>query len=369
MGYAATVEGRERMRANVEPIAPPSLPAPAKPSRPADRTIDVQAGDGLAAALLKAGVGGLDAALAGQAAAGLSGPAELWLGEKVGPGARALERLALRTGPGRHLVVERQGDGFIRRDQVEAVDVTPVRIRLGASELASGLVQARLPRELRDQLLDHSVGKPLVAMDLIVAHEASASGSRYGKPLYLGLHLADGGVTRWVGEGGALRPLGRREEAPSGLLRPLPGPVTSSPGLRFHPILRYLRWHRGTDFASPQGMPVQAAAGGRVIDAGWQGGYGRTVRIAHADGSATLYAHLSEVGVRGGEAVPRGAVIGKVGSTGLATGPHLHFEWQRDGAMLRPQFGQAPSTSDAAGQRVLQALLSAPFRLPPERRS
>ena len=366
IGYASTL-GAEAEVAATPPRA--DLPQPAASRlRAPDRSLTVGE-EGLTAALLQAGVGGLDAALAGEAGAGLSGPAELWLGDKVGADARGLERLALRTGPGRAAIIERQAAQFIRRDIVEEVDVTPVRIRLGAPELASGLVEAGLPRVLRDLLLDRIVGKRLVAMDLIVAHEASASGSRYGAPLYLGLHLADGGVARWVGEGGALRPLGDGEEAPSGLLRPLPGPVTSSPGLRFHPILRYLRWHRGTDFASPHGTPVQAAAAGRVIDAGWQGGYGRTVRIAHEDGSTTLYAHLSNVDVRGGEMVPRGAVIGRVGSTGLATGPHLHFEWQRDGETLRPHFGQPRATSGAAGQRELQALLSAPFRLPPDRRS
>jgi murein DD-endopeptidase MepM/ murein hydrolase activator NlpD len=236
--------------------------------------------------------------------------------------------------------------------------------------LVTGLVETRLPRELRDEVLDRAAGKRVAAVDLIVKHEASASAGRYGDPLYLGIHLADGSIRRWLGEGGRLRLL-ESEEAGAGLLRPLPGPVTSNPGLRFHPILRYLRWHRGTDFASPAGTPVQAAEAGRVIDAGWQGGYGRIVRIAHRDGTTTLYAHLSAIDVADGQPVARGEVIGTVGSSGLATGPHLHFEWQKGGAVLRPDFSQAKATAGPgnAQQAALQSLLSAPFKVPPGRRS
>jgi murein DD-endopeptidase MepM/ murein hydrolase activator NlpD len=373
MGYAATGQAGEEMRLVGPKGSARPLPATVEPRRAADRTVVVGDREALAAALLRAGVGGLDAALAAEAGGSAFGRVDLWLGEQVGPGARALERLAVRKGPGRTLVVEREGDGFVRRDLIEAVDLTPVRIRLdGGAGLAAGLVEAGLPRAVRDQVLDRVAGERVAAIDLIVAHEAAASGSHYGQPLYLGEYLGDGSIRRWLGEGGELRSLGSGEEPPAGLLRPLPGPVTSSPGLRFHPILRFLRWHRGTDFASPSGTPVQAALGGRVIEAGWRGGYGRAVRVAHGDGSTTLYAHLSEIDVAAGQAVARGAVIGKVGSSGLATGPHLHFEWQRGGATLRPTFGasQIVVTTAAPAQRAaLQALLSAPFRLPPDRRS
>jgi murein DD-endopeptidase MepM/ murein hydrolase activator NlpD len=329
--------------------------------------------EGLAAALLRAGVGGLDSALAEQAGGNLSGPIKLWLGGRVGAGAHALERLELRPEPGKRVLVERRGEGFVRRDLVEVVDMTPVRIRLnGDARLASGLVEAGLPRDIRNDVLDRVRGEKLAAIDLIVAHEAVASGTGYGNPLYLGVHLADGSIRRWVGKEGVLRPLGSDGATSAGLLRPLPGPVTSNPGLRFHPILRYLRLHRGTDFASPGGTPVQAALEGRVIAAGWQGGYGRAVRLAHVDGSVTLYAHLSEIDVMSGDAVSRGAVVGKVGATGLATGPHLHFEWQRGGAILRPDFSLSAASGAAIGaaqREALRRLLSAPFRLPPERRS
>lgn len=368
IGFAATGEG-------VEPEAPAAsthrAAAPVQPRRPADRSIEVRPGESLAAALLAAGVAGLDSALAQQAGGELGGSMQLWLGGRVGVKARSLDRLELHAGPGRRIVIEREGDDFVRRDLVERFDQTPVRLRLaGGAGLAADLVEAGLPRDLRFAVLDRLRGEQVVAIDLIVAHEAGASGSHYGAPLYLGLNRADGSIRRWIGEDGTLRPLGSEDAAPAAMLRPLPGPVTSSPGLRFHPILRYLRWHRGTDFASPAGTPVQAALEGRVIEAGWSGGYGRTVRIAHPDGSRTLYAHLSEIDVAPGQSVSRGAVIGKVGATGLATGPHLHFEWQRGGDLLQPRFGIAAAASAQPAQRkALQALLSAPYRLPRERRS
>jgi murein DD-endopeptidase MepM/ murein hydrolase activator NlpD len=110
-----------------------------------------------------------------------------------------------------------------------------------------------------------------------------------------------------------------------------------------------------------------------VVEAGWQGGYGRAVRLLHRDGSTTLYAHLSALDVALGELVAQGAVIGRVGATGLATGPHLHFEWRRGGETLRPQFAASIAPGAAATtpeqQATLRKLLSAPFRLPPDRRS
>jgi murein DD-endopeptidase MepM/ murein hydrolase activator NlpD len=358
-----------RIAAKVVAEPPPSTP---QAPRAADLRVEIHPGEGFAAALLRSGISGLDAALAEKAGGRLSGSAALWLGKKVGLSARALDRLELRTGPGRKLVIEREGEQFVRLDLVEAVDATPVRIRLdGGPGLGAGLVNAGLPREMRDEVLDRVSGEPLAAIDVIAAHEATASASHYGELLYVGAHMADGSVRRWVGERGGLRPLGSVEAPSSRLLRPLAGPVTSRPGLRFHPILRFLRWHRGTDFAAPSGAPVQAALDGRVTAAGRHGGYGQTVRIAHGDGTMTLYAHLSEINVASGQAVARGAVIGKVGSSGLATGPHLHFEWQRAGSTLRPDFSTdqvAGGEGEPAQRAAVQALLSAPFRLPPGRR-
>jgi murein DD-endopeptidase MepM/ murein hydrolase activator NlpD len=100
---------------------------------------------------------------------------------------------------------------------------------------------------------------------------------------------------------------------------------TSPPGLRKHPILGYCKFHAGTDYSAPTGTPVMAAAAGRVVKAGRGGGYGNVIYLQHGRLS-TRYAHLSKILVRVGQSVKQGQVIGKVGSTGMSTGPHLHFE-------------------------------------------
>ena len=116
------------------------------------------------------------------------------------------------------------------------------------------------------------------------------------------------------------------------MLFPLIAPsiISSIFGTRVHPVTGQVRFHQGTDLAAPEGTPVVAAFSGRVEIAGWLGGYGLIVVISHGDTHETRYAHLSEVLVKPGQEIKQGNVIGLVGSTGLATGPHLHFEiWQK----------------------------------------
>ncbi len=114
--------------------------------------------------------------------------------------------------------------------------------------------------------------------------------------------------------------------------------ITSRFGLRRHPLLGYVREHQGLDFGAPAGSPVLAAADGKVEQARWAGGYGRWILLRHSADLETAYGHLSAwaPGLRDGEQVRRGQVIGFVGATGLATGPHLHFEVRRDGRPIDP---------------------------------
>lgn len=110
----------------------------------------------------------------------------------------------------------------------------------------------------------------------------------------------------------------------------VPSTISSLFGTRVHPVTGQVRFHQGTDLAAAEGTPVVAAFSGRVEIAGWMGGYGLIVVISHGDTHETRYAHLSEILVKSGQEVKQGTVIGLVGSTGLATGPHLHFEiWQK----------------------------------------
>ncbi|MDR7556217.1 MAG: peptidoglycan DD-metalloendopeptidase family protein [Armatimonadota bacterium] len=118
---------------------------------------------------------------------------------------------------------------------------------------------------------------------------------------------------------------------------PLRGMVTSRFGFRRHPIFRARLFHQGVDIAAPHGTPVRAAGDGAVLFAGWYGGYGKLVVLDHGDGLSTLYGHLSAILVAPGAQVVRGQVIGRVGSTGYSTGPHLHFEIRRNGQPIDPQ--------------------------------
>ncbi len=112
--------------------------------------------------------------------------------------------------------------------------------------------------------------------------------------------------------------------------------TSSSFGWRMHPVLGYRRFHSGMDFAASYGSTIRAADSGTVIFAGWYGGYGRAVIIDHGKGITTLYGHSSELYVADGQAVERGQAIAAVGSTGLSTGPHLHFEVRRNGTPVDP---------------------------------
>ncbi len=105
---------------------------------------------------------------------------------------------------------------------------------------------------------------------------------------------------------------------------------------RLHPLLGYARPHLGIDVRAPRGTPIEAAAAGLVISATWEGGYGRTVEIDHGWGIITRYAHTSRILVHPGDRVERGEVIALVGQTGLAEGPHLHYEVRLRGQPVDP---------------------------------
>ncbi|PFG51911.1 murein DD-endopeptidase MepM/ murein hydrolase activator NlpD [Marinobacter sp. LV10R520-4] len=116
---------------------------------------------------------------------------------------------------------------------------------------------------------------------------------------------------------------------------PLNARVSSSFNLqRRHPVLDVVRPHEGTDYAAPPGTPIKAVGNGRIKFAGWKGGYGRTVVLAHGDNITTLYAHMSRLGkgIKNGGRVKQGETIGYVGSSGMVTGPHLHYEFRVNGA-------------------------------------
>jgi murein DD-endopeptidase MepM/ murein hydrolase activator NlpD len=118
--------------------------------------------------------------------------------------------------------------------------------------------------------------------------------------------------------------------------RPVPGEIGSPFGPRYHPVLHYTRMHTGADMRAGSGTPIHACRGGEVVIAGGQGGYGNAVVINHEGGMATLYAHQSSIAASVGQTVAPGDIIGYVGSTGMSTGPHLHFEVRLSGNPVDP---------------------------------
>ena len=124
--------------------------------------------------------------------------------------------------------------------------------------------------------------------------------------------------------------------------------------MRLHPILGYTKMHRGIEFAAPPGTPIMAASDGIVERAGPSGAYGNFVLLHHAGVFETAYAHMSHIarGIRPGTHVRQGEVIGFVGATGRATGPHLHYEVRIKGAPVNPLSGKSSPGTALAGRDV-----------------
>jgi murein DD-endopeptidase MepM/ murein hydrolase activator NlpD len=140
------------------------------------------------------------------------------------------------------------------------------------------------------------------------------------------------GRSQWIDAANADRPA----PSSSALMMPANGPITSYFGSRYHPILHFTRFHAGVDIGAGWGSPIVAAADGQVVGAGWAGGYGREVKIAHGGGITSIYGHMSGIATSPGSFVHRGQLIGYVGSSGLSTGPHLHFEVRQGGTPVNP---------------------------------
>jgi len=173
------------------------------------------------------------------------------------------------------------------------------------------------------------------SFDLVIDREGAAE-----RLVYAGLDrvgASDVQLMRWTVDGKSgwmdASDTGGSTEA---MRMPVAAQVSSSFGMRLHPILGTHRFHRGVDLKATFGTPIRASADGRIAFAGWNGGYGRQVMIDHGQGLATIYAHMSRMAASPGERVHRGQVIGYVGSTGLSTGPHLHYEVLQNGKAVNP---------------------------------
>jgi murein DD-endopeptidase MepM/ murein hydrolase activator NlpD len=350
------------------PAPAPWRPAPTRPARAL--SLVMRQGEGLASALLRAGVEAGEvtrvcAALADDFDTVNPHPGlELRLGvtDEAGGGAGPvrLASLAVNAADDVRLDLARGVDGRFRLSRLE----TPA---FATHSLIAGKVEGSLYLSLADRGLTPDMAATIVGL--------------FGRRLDLGRDIQDGAPFRLVFEqrtrGGA--PADEAARGPGDLVYaevvartgvarlyrfspPGGGPadyvdgqagpgrvlllrtpvdgarVTSAYGFRPHPILGYTRLHQGVDFAAPSGAPVLAAGDGIVEEARWSGGYGRWLRIRHVQGLETGYGHLLAwaPGVFPGAPVRQGQVVAFVGASGLATGPHLHFEVFRSGARVDP---------------------------------
>lgn len=260
-------------------------------------------------------------------------------------GAGRLVSIELGRGPLDQILLRRQGQTFVAERQRIPVD-TVVQEVVGEinTSLWEALVGAGEDPRLAQQLVD------IFAYEVDFYTEVRAGDAfrllvekRYAHGQFLGygdmlaaelvvaseVHRAflykHGGVSEYFDEHGAAM---RKQ-----LLRmPLQyGAVTSRFGRRRHPVLGYTRAHNGVDYGVPIGTPCWSVGEGKVVRAGWHGGYGRLVEVAHPNGWVSQYAHLSHINVHAGQKVRQKQVVGLVGMTGLATGPHLHYGLRHHG--------------------------------------
>jgi len=309
-------------------------------------------GDTIEAMLARAGVAAPDIA---RAHAALADYREIepgtrfaiTLGHHDAPGQpRPLESLAFRARFDLDLTLTR--GGLVRHSL--PVDTTPLRIRGVAGQSlyraahAAGAPMQAIQQFLQaiDAHLSLDEVRPGDTYDMIVAYRRAAGGeTQVGDLLYAAIE--SGGrprkqLLRWGAEGQFFDASDMASQrATQGLIMPVAGArITSGFGMRFHPILGFSRMHSGTDLAAPWGAPVYAVADGVVTFVGAHGGHGNYIRMEHGGGVGTGYGHLSRYAVQSGIRVRAGQVIGYVGSTGLSTGPHLHYEVFRNGASIDP---------------------------------
>ncbi len=351
------------------------VPLAEAPERPIQQlTATLGEGDAFTAVLSRAGVGGRDAAavsamVAQAVALGDIRPGtriDLTLGRRADRTvARPLEKLAFRARFDLNLSLARAGDHLAITRQPIAIDHTPLRIAglvgpsLYRSARAAGAPARAVEEYLKAMATKISIGQDVAAadrFDLVVEQARAATGEvQTGRLLLAG--IAHGARTlnliRWTQSGHEDWFDGAGQiERPGAIGMPVAGHITSGFGMRFHPILGFSRMHKGIDIGAAVGTPVYAVVDGLVASAGWAGGYGNFIKLSHGDALMTGYGHLSRIAVRGGEQVRRGQVIGYVGSTGMSTGPHLHWEVWRNGTAINPQSIAFTSVTRLSGEAM-----------------
>ena len=313
-------------------------------------------GDSLERMLARAGLNGGDSADVTRLIGAVIAPGQIAPGTQFdialgGPDgtARRLDHLAFRARFDLDLSIARSGGALHLQQQAIAVDTTPLRIRgtvatsiyLSARAAGAPIEAVQQYLEVLDQHLSLDTAiEPGDTFDIIVSYRRAASGeAQVGQLLYAGLERAghaQAQLLRWGNDGQFFEASGMGQQR-SGLIMPvIGGHITSGFGMRHHPILGYSRLHAGIDFGAAYGSPIYAVSDGTVSFAGWHGGHGNFVKLEHGGGFGTGYGHMSRIAVSPGSRVHAGQVIGYVGSTGLSTGPHLHYELYKGGVPVNP---------------------------------
>lgn len=349
-----------------------AIPLKSAPERPrVELVATLVSGDSFARMLQRAGVGTAEAGQVNALVSSAVPLSEIPAGTKVdivlgrrpsADAARPIDSLSFRARFDLELGLERRAGRLVLNPRRIAVDNTPLRIRgtvgpgLYRSARAAGAPAQAVQQYLR--ALGSQVSGSFRSgdtFDIIVEYKRAATGeSESGKLLYAGLER-DGKpkaqLLRWGNDGQFYEASGVGQST-TGLARPVSGAVSSGYGMRRHPILGYRRMHTGMDFKASYGTPIHAVTDGVVTYAARKGGYGNFVRINHGNGMATGYAHMSRFAVHNGTRVRRGQIIGYVGSTGLSTGPHLHYEVYRNNQRVNPAGLKFTTRSQLSGAQL-----------------
>lgn len=275
--------------------------------------------------------------------------------DKGEDGKPIIRHLVLPTSATASLEITRGGDGKFDVKKIQAPVEKKLRRSSGkidSSLYETGVAQGIPPALLADIITAYSYDVDFQrdiqrgdAIDVLYERMETEDGAvaAYGNILFAELTLGKKPlrIYRYVDKSGHADYYNEKgESVRKALLKtPIPGArITSRFGTRTHPILGYSKMHRGVDFGAPTGTPVYAAGDGTVDFAGTKGGYGKYLRLKHGNGYSTAYAHLSRFakGMASGKKVKQGQIVAYVGSTGLSTGPHLHYEVLVKGAQVNP---------------------------------
>lgn len=370
--------------APVAAAAPTADPAPAAgadevsadaaaPPPEMPHTVEARPGDTPVSLLTRIGVAREDAQQAVRTLSAVWDPRGLRAGQKAAVFVQSDRLLSVRLvlAPGRDVVVARDDSGrFVAEDQdrptseVAALGTGTIHSSLSEAANRAGVPAGVVGEMIRAFSYDvdfqreiHPGDSFTILYDRVDDEFGRPAGS--GHMLYAEMILAGQRLRLYRyappgGEIGYYNAIGENIRKP--LLRtPVDAVrITSGFGMRFHPILGYSRMHRGVDFAAPIGTAVYAAGDGVVVKAGPSHGYGNYIEIEHNQQYATAYGHLSGYakGLHEGEHVRQGEVIGYVGMTGLATGPHLHYEVHYQGVQIDPLSVKMPAVTRLAGDEL-----------------